>query len=166
MYGGSSCLVYCKFGNFRENFIFANSLKRHICDVQISQLRRDLPIVVNDGVILLFCEGLIFTKLCMRSFAKKKLAKVPEFTVIRCTFHFHFLAIISLRKRGQTLWLLYSCLCFVCCWFICVWEGFSCYNWMFLHHFRTVSERLVQNIFQIFILQQFKVITITVHVPP
>ena len=25
---------YCKFGNFRENFIFANSVKRHICDVK------------------------------------------------------------------------------------------------------------------------------------
>ena len=23
---------YCKLGNFRENFIFANSVKRHICD--------------------------------------------------------------------------------------------------------------------------------------
>ena len=29
-------LVYCKFGNFRENFIFANSVKRHICDVKNS----------------------------------------------------------------------------------------------------------------------------------
>ena len=28
-------LAYCKFGNFRENFIFANSVKRHICDVKI-----------------------------------------------------------------------------------------------------------------------------------
>ena len=24
---------YCKSGNFRENFIFANSVIRHICDV-------------------------------------------------------------------------------------------------------------------------------------
>ena len=23
-------ITYCKFGNFRENFIFANSIKRHI----------------------------------------------------------------------------------------------------------------------------------------
>ena len=35
---------YCKFGNFRENFIFAKSVRRHICEVQISRLRRDLPI--------------------------------------------------------------------------------------------------------------------------
>ena len=26
--------VYCKSGNFHENFIFANSVKRHICDVK------------------------------------------------------------------------------------------------------------------------------------
>ena len=25
---------YCKFGNFRENFIFANSFKSHICDFE------------------------------------------------------------------------------------------------------------------------------------
>ena len=27
--------VYCKSGNFRENFIFANSVKRHIFDRKI-----------------------------------------------------------------------------------------------------------------------------------
>ena len=26
--------LYCKFGNFRENLIFANSFKRHICNVK------------------------------------------------------------------------------------------------------------------------------------
>ena len=31
---GQSCEAqYCKSGNFRENFIFANCIKRHICDV-------------------------------------------------------------------------------------------------------------------------------------
>ena len=30
--------MYCKFGNFPENFIFANSGKRHICDVKIVRL--------------------------------------------------------------------------------------------------------------------------------
>ena len=30
---------YCKFGNFCDNFIFANSVKRHICDANNSQLR-------------------------------------------------------------------------------------------------------------------------------
>ena len=27
-------IVYCKFGNFRENFIFADSVKTHICKVE------------------------------------------------------------------------------------------------------------------------------------
>ena len=54
---------YCKSGNFGENFIFANSIKRHICDINISRLGHDLIISVNDRVNSLFCEGLIFTKL-------------------------------------------------------------------------------------------------------
>ena len=33
--------LYCKFGNFRENFIFANNVKIHICDVQV----RDYDII-------------------------------------------------------------------------------------------------------------------------
>ena len=28
-------MITCKFINFRENFIFADSVKRHICDVKI-----------------------------------------------------------------------------------------------------------------------------------
>ena len=51
---------YCEFGNFRENLIFANSVKRHTCDAQTSRLRHDTPISVNDRVILLFCEGFNF----------------------------------------------------------------------------------------------------------
>ena len=62
---------YCKFGNFRENFIFANRVTRHICDVQTSRLRHDLPISVNDRVILLFREGLIFTKLRICEVSRK-----------------------------------------------------------------------------------------------
>ena len=54
---------YCRFGNFRENFIFANSIKRHISDVKNSRLRQDLPISINDRVILPFREGFIFTKI-------------------------------------------------------------------------------------------------------
>ena len=54
---------YCRFGNFRENFIFANSIKRHISDVKNSRLGQDLPISKNDRVILPFREGFIFTKL-------------------------------------------------------------------------------------------------------
>ena len=41
-------VIYCRFGNFRENFIFANSIKRHISDVKNSRLRQDLPISIYD----------------------------------------------------------------------------------------------------------------------
>ena len=81
--GVHSLLRYCKFGNFHENFIFANSAKRHIWDVQTSRLRHDLPISVNDIVILSFREGLIFRK--VRIYAKfcknKTLAKISKFSV-------------------------------------------------------------------------------------
>ena len=50
---------YCKFGKFRKN----NSIKRHICNVKICDLGHDLPVSVNDRVILPFREGLIFAKL-------------------------------------------------------------------------------------------------------
>ena len=53
---------YCKFGNFRENFIFAKSVKRHICDVKISRTWHDLPIS-NEKVMSPIREGSIFTKL-------------------------------------------------------------------------------------------------------
>ena len=36
--GETNCfcsVYYCKSGNFRENFIFANSVKRYICDAKI-----------------------------------------------------------------------------------------------------------------------------------
>ena len=55
----------CRFRNFRENFILANSIKRHVSDVKKSRLRQDLPISINERVILPFCEGFIFTKLCI-----------------------------------------------------------------------------------------------------
>ena len=39
---------YCKFGNFRDNFIFVNSVKTHICDVKNLRQGHDLPISVNN----------------------------------------------------------------------------------------------------------------------
>ena len=55
---------YCKSGNFRENFIFfANSVKRHICDVKNLRLGPNLPRSVNDRVISPFCVDFIFAKL-------------------------------------------------------------------------------------------------------
>ena len=54
---------YFRFRNFHNNFIFANSIKRHISDVKNLQLRQDLPTTINERVIVPFCEGFIFTKL-------------------------------------------------------------------------------------------------------
>ena len=50
---------YCKSGNFRENSIFANSVKRHICVVKIGT--RAWCTYISKRVILLFCQDSIFT---------------------------------------------------------------------------------------------------------
>ena len=68
----SPYLTYCRFGNFHENNIFAKSIKGNISDVKNSRLRQDLPIPINERVILPFREGFIFNKV---------LAKISEFTV-------------------------------------------------------------------------------------
>ena len=73
----SSYPNYYKFGNFRQNLIFTNSVERHICNFKNSQLKHGLPITVNDRVILLFREGFIFTKF----HENKTLAKISELTV-------------------------------------------------------------------------------------
>ena len=73
-------MCYCKSGNFRENFIFANSVKRHTCDRKISRLWYDLPISVVDRVISPFLDDFIFMKLRI---CEVTLAKISEFTV--CT---------------------------------------------------------------------------------
>ena len=59
--------MYCRFGNFREDFIFANS----ISDVKKSRLRQILPTSMNDRVILPFREGFIFTKLRICEVSRK-----------------------------------------------------------------------------------------------
>ena len=54
--------IYCIFGFFRENFIFASSIKRlYLSDVKNSRLKQGLPISINDRVILPFREVYIFT---------------------------------------------------------------------------------------------------------
>ena len=57
------CYMYCKFNNFRKNFIFTNSVKRHICDNQNLRQWHDLHISVNDRVISPYREDFIITKL-------------------------------------------------------------------------------------------------------
>ena len=46
-----------------EISIFANSVKRHICDGKISRPGHDLPISVNNRVISPYCKSFIFRKL-------------------------------------------------------------------------------------------------------
>ena len=66
----------CKFRNGRDNFIFGNSIKRHICDIKNWGLGHDLPISVNGRVVAPFCESFIFTKL--RTCENKTLTKIFE----------------------------------------------------------------------------------------
>ena len=61
----SLCLFeYCKFRNFREKFIFANSVQRHICHCKNSPPGHDLPtsVIRIDWVISPFREGLLSRK--------------------------------------------------------------------------------------------------------
>ena len=64
MYAVDAC--YRKFRNFRENFIFANSVKRHICQVKNSRLWHALPTSVMGKDFLPFRESFVFLKLRMR----------------------------------------------------------------------------------------------------
>ena len=64
---------YCRFGNFREDFIFANSITRHISDVKNSLIRQDLPKSINVRVILPFREGLF-----SRNFAYAKFREIKS----------------------------------------------------------------------------------------
>ena len=65
--------INCKFGNFRDNFIFANSFKSNHCDFKISRLRHTLPISVNGSLISSFRVFHEFRE-------NKTLAKIFDFT--------------------------------------------------------------------------------------
>ena len=72
---------HCKFGNFRKNIIFANRVKRHICDIKNPRQGHDLPTSVNYRVILPFREGFILTKIRNReSRENKTISKIFQFT--------------------------------------------------------------------------------------
>ena len=83
LFSCNKIFLFAKFQNFRENFNFANIVKRHICNVKNSLLGHDLPTLVHDRVILPFREGFIFTKLRICEVSRKiKLVKISEFTVL------------------------------------------------------------------------------------
>ena len=57
-------------------------MKRHISDVKNSRLRQDLPISINDRVILPIREGFFSRNFAYAKILENKvLAKIPEFTV-------------------------------------------------------------------------------------
>ena len=58
-----------------------NSIKRHISDVKNSQLRQDLPISINERVILPFPEGFFSRNFAYVKYRKNKvLARISKFT--------------------------------------------------------------------------------------
>ena len=63
--------MYCKFRNNCENFIFANSVKTNIFDIQNWRQELDLPIPVNDRVISPILEDFIFVKLPICEVSRK-----------------------------------------------------------------------------------------------
>ena len=87
---------------FARVFFFANSIKRHISDVKNSRLRQDLPISINERVILPFREGFIFTKLrTMRSFAKIKSSR--KFPNLQYTLKFLESVSYFIHRAGAML---------------------------------------------------------------
>ena len=99
---------YCRFGNFRENFVFANCIKRHIGDVKNSQLRQDLPISINDRVILPFHKGLFSRNFSYAMFRENKvLSKISEFKVLAIwikrigPFYLLFKSMFWVRKNAS-----------------------------------------------------------------
>ena len=64
---------YCRFGNFRENFIFANSIKRHISDVKKNANKARFTFINKRQSNFAISRGLYFHETShMRSFAKIK----------------------------------------------------------------------------------------------
>ena len=53
-------VLNCKFRKFRENFIFENSVKIHVCNVKNSQLVHDLPTSVNGKSDFSILRGFLF----------------------------------------------------------------------------------------------------------
>ena len=51
--------------------MFSNGIKRHISDVKKSRLRQDLPISINERVILPFRDSFIYTKLRICDVSRK-----------------------------------------------------------------------------------------------
>ena len=68
----NSC-EYCKFRNFRENFIFAKNIKRHVCDVKNSRLVHYSTTSVYGREISPFCDGFISAKIRISEVSRNKI---------------------------------------------------------------------------------------------
>ena len=66
-------------------------------DVKNSRLRQDLPISINDRVILPFCEVLF-----SQNFENKVLAKISEFTVLASKGDYRNKHWVPLRNRSYS----------------------------------------------------------------
>ena len=88
--------------------IFANSVKTHICDVKNSQQGHDLPISVNDPVILPIREDFIFTKLRIFS---RKLNLRENFRINRILVGYEFgrVFICIITGRKACIWHILPC---------------------------------------------------------
>ena len=74
---------YCRFGNFRENFIFANSIKRHISDVKKIATKARFTYINTRQSDFAISRGFYFHKTShMRSFAKLKSSR--KFSNFHC----------------------------------------------------------------------------------
>ena len=80
-----SKVIYCKFRNFWENLIFANSVKTHICDVKkFCEQWCDLPISVKREWFRQFVGFLLSRNFAYASFAKiKHSRKFPNLQYIQ-----------------------------------------------------------------------------------
>ena len=76
-------VAYCKLGNFRGNFVFANSVKRRFREVKI----RDLGMISKWPSDFAIRRGFFFHETSHAKFRENKtLAKISEFTVIMDRF--------------------------------------------------------------------------------
>ena len=72
-------LHYWLFGNVRENFVSAKSVKSIFAKLKKNAtIRHDLPISVNNRVISQFCEDFVF-----EVSGKLTLGKIYELTVLK-----------------------------------------------------------------------------------
>ena len=76
-----SRFIYCRLGIFAK-ILFSQIALKYVSYVKNSRLRQDLPISINDRVILPFREGLFSRNFAHAKFRENKiLTKISEFTV-------------------------------------------------------------------------------------